>query len=560
MATAGHGNSARAADPVDAAEVKAEEGKATKKSVQLPQRPPLPPGPRTPYDYYDADTPPLRPHPSNPPFGPSGSQTRAPRVPKPDPVPLFSPKSYSPWSHIHIDQHVKEVVEGATLYLDFFGAKTPRSTGLTVPKMAAPQLIFVDGTFAELAQEMADYVQVGDQVKTLLDKEQNDEALQIIVKASSVLNSVPEKDFTGAYNLLIHLVLQSKDPKKYLPVICGNLLKPITSSPAHGFTLAANALSTIFNLLEQSNPVRFHVMMQIIRFIRQHGQFDILKPRLKNLEGWFAEWDTDEDDQRKLYVEVSDVAAEAGDDEESYHYLIKALGTFDRDEQEEITSEEAQKLSVKAVRMAISAPTRFDFQDLRVLPTVQALGDSHPIYSQLLEIFAEQDLEDYNDFRDEHEGWIEKESLDHDKLQRKIRLLTFASLAAGTPNREIPYANIAKALQIPSEDVEMWAIDIVRAKLVEGRLSQQQKVFLVHRTTYRVFTQKQWRELGNRVDQYKTIVDRLIVVLRKSQADVENQREREQQEIERKLASASIGGGPGGDRRRQPKPRTDEDD
>jgi translation initiation factor 3 subunit M len=210
--------------------------------------------------------------------------------------------------------------------------------------------------------------------------------------------------------------------------------------------------------------------------------------------------------------------------------------------------------------MAISSPTRFDFQDLRALPTVQALSDSHPVYSQLLDIFTEQDLEDYNDFRDEHEGWIEKEKLDHEKLQRKMRLLTFASLAASTPNREIPYANIAKALQIPSEDVEMWTIDVVRAKLVEGRLSQQQKVFLVHRTTYRVFGEKQWRELGTRVDQYKAVVDRLITHLRKAQADVENQREREQQELERKLANASIGGGQGGDRRRQQKPRTDEDD
>jgi translation initiation factor 3 subunit M len=210
--------------------------------------------------------------------------------------------------------------------------------------------------------------------------------------------------------------------------------------------------------------------------------------------------------------------------------------------------------------MAISSPTRFDFQDLRALPTVQALSDSHPVYSQLLDIFTEQDLEDYNDFRDEHEGWIEKEKLDHEKLQRKMRLLTFASLAASTPNREIPYANIAKALQIPSEDVEMWTIDVVRAKLVEGRLSQQQKVFLVHRTTYRVFGEKQWRELGTRVDQYKAVVDRLITHLRKAQADVESQREREQQELERKLANASIGGGQGGDRRRQQKPRTDEDD
>ena len=54
----------------------------------------------------------------------------------------------------------------------------------------------------------------------------------------------------------------------------------------------------------------------------------------------------------------------------------------------------------------------------------------------------------YSDFREEHEGWIEKEKLDHEKLQRKMRLLTFASLAASTPNREIPYANIAKALQL----------------------------------------------------------------------------------------------------------------
>lgn len=142
-----------------------------------------------------------------------------------------------------------------------------------------------------------------------------------------------------------------------------------------------------------------------------------------------------------------------------------------------------------------------------------------------------------------------------------MRLLTFASLAASTPNREIPYSSIAKALQIPLEDVEMWTIDVVRAKLVEGRLSQQQKVFLVHRTTYRVFGEKQWRELATRVDQYKSIVDHLLTVVRKGQADVESQREREQQELERKLANAGIGGGHGGDRRRQQqKQRTDDDD
>jgi len=199
-----------------------------------------------------------------------------------------------------------------------------------------------------------------------------------------------------------------------------------------------------------------------------------------------------------------------------------------------------------------------------VLPSVQALSDSQPIYSQLLDIFTEQDLEDYNDFREEHEGWIEKEKLDHEKLQRKMRLLTFASLAASTPNREIPYSNIVKALQITPEEVELWTIDVIRAGLIEGRLSQSKKVFLLHRTTYRVFGEKQWRELGTRIDQYKVVVDRLTTVVRKSQADVDVQRERDQQEIERKLANVGMGGmanAGAGDRRRLPlKPRTEDDD
>ncbi|KAK3695152.1 hypothetical protein B0T22DRAFT_454505 [Podospora appendiculata] len=435
--------------------------------------------------------------------------------------------------------------------------------------MASPQLIFVDGTFAELAQEMADFLQISDQVKPLLEKDQREEALQAIVKASSAINAVPEKEFTAAYNLLIHLVLQAQEPKKYLPVICGNLLKPITSSPNHGFTLASGALSTIFNLLDPANPLRYNVFIMIVRFVRQNSQFELLKPRLKNLEAWLNEWDTDEEDQRKLYVEVSEAAAEAGDEEESYYFLLKAIGTFDREDQEEITSEEAQKLSLRALKLAVSSPTRFDFQDVRALPSVQALSDSHPVHSQLLDIFTEQDLDDYVDFRDEHEDFIENEKLDHEKLQRKMRLLTFASLAASTPNREIPYQNIARALQIPSEDVEMWTIDVIRSKLVEGRLSQQQKVFLVHRTTYRVFGEKQWRELGTRVDQFKSVVDRLVTVVRKAQSEVDSQREREQQELERKLASAninvgSIEPGRGGERRRLPllqqKQRTDDDD
>lgn len=306
MATnAGQGNSAIAGIE----EAKAA-GKATKKPK--PRTPKLPSGPLTPYHLRDAISPPAIP---KTPKDNGNNQSDRLR----DPWEFSEPSSFSPWYYATtLDPYIKELLKGATEILNFFPNRTqPSEIVRTVKsdKMAAPQLIFVDGTFAELAQEMADYLQVGDQVKPYLAKEQNEEALQIIVKASHALNSVPETTFTAASNLLIHLVLQSTDPKKYLPTVCGNLQKPITSSPAHGTTLAATALGAIFNLLKPANPLRYNVFLQIVRFTRQHGQFDVLKTHLKNLEGWFATWETDEEDQRRLYSEVSDAAAEAGDDE-----------------------------------------------------------------------------------------------------------------------------------------------------------------------------------------------------------------------------------------------------
>jgi translation initiation factor 3 subunit M len=209
--------------------------------------------------------------------------------------------------------------------------------------------------------------------------------------------------------------------------------------------------------------------------------------------------------------------------------------------------------------MAIASNTHYLFQDLRAIASVQALSDSQPVYSQLLDIFAEQDLEDYNDFNDEHKGWVEEQKLDADKLYRKMRLLTFASLAATTPSREVEYAKITKALQIPQEEIETWAIDVIRAGLVEGKLSQQRQMFLVHKVTYRVFGQKQYQELATRVDHWRSTLQNVLVVLQQEQANAKAAKVRETQELERKLANVNTGG-PDGRRRLPLRERTENDD
>ena len=337
---------------------------------------------------------------------------------------------------------------------------------------------------------------------------------------------------------------QSPNLEKFLAKICHNLSTPITSSPSNGPGLALSVLTTIFNILPPDNDTRYHVFLAILRVVRGSSSFENLRPQLKNIDNWVTQWETDEEDQRELYLSIASTAEEAGENEQSYLYLLRSLRTISSDE---VSSDEARSISIRALKSALSQPTHFDFQDLTTLDTIQALSKSDPIFFELLEIFNAELLEDYDDFKDEHEGWVEKQGLDNSILYRKMRLLTLASLAASTQSRSLPYQQIAKALQVPSEDVEMWVIDVIRAGLVEGKLSQLNQTFLIHRSTYRVFGEKQWVEVQGRLDTWRSSLEGVLGVIRQEREKIVREKERELRELEGRTNGA--GGGMGAARR-----------
>jgi translation initiation factor 3 subunit M len=323
------------------------------------------------------------------------------------------------------------------------------------------------------------------------------------------------------------------------------LSKPIPSSPANGAGLALAILSTVFNTVSPSSDNRFHIFMAILQVIKSSLNFETLRPQLKKLDSWMEEWDIDEEQERKIYLELAEVASKSGDSEASYDYLIRALRTISSDES---SSSEAQKLALRALNAALLHPTHFDFQDLTSLDSIQALRKSDPTHFELLEIFTSEMLEDFNDFKDEHDGWIDEQDLDKDVLNRKMRLLTLTTLAAqSSTTRSLPYAHIAKALQIPSEEVELWVIDVIRAGLVEGKLSQLNQQFLIHRSTYRVFGDNQWKEVASRLSMWRTSLLGVLQVVRQEKEAFMQQRDQETRDLE----SRTNGGGYRG--RQQPK-------
>lgn len=402
--------------------------------------------------------------------------------------------------------------------------------------MPGVKLSLVEGSFEELSQELAEYLDklnastsTSSDIEPLIkDKEADsidkDAVLKKLVTASSALNAAPERELQAAYNLLIHLVSQAPNPEMYMPKICANLTSPITSSPQNGSGIALGILSTLFNTVPPDDETRFHVLLAIITLVRNSGNFETLKAQLKTLDSWVTEWELDADDQRKLFLAISETAADAGEDEDSYIYLLKALRTI----QDSAADEEARTLSLRALKSALLSPTHFDFQDLTALDSIQALRKSDPTVFELLELFASEQLDDFQDFKEGNSSFLAEQNLDEEVLDRKMRLLTLASLAAqASQTRTLPYAQIAKALQIPSEDVEMWVIDVIRAGLVEGKLSQQTQTFLIHRSTYRVFGDNQWREVASRLETWRSSLVNVLGVIRAQKEEYIREKEAE---------------------------------
>ena len=330
--------------------------------------------------------------------------------------------------------------------------------------------------------------------------------------------------------------------------ICQYLSQPITSSQFNGIGLALSVLTTIFNILDPENESRYHVFLAILRVVRASSSFEVLRPQLKLLDGWLEEWETEEEDQLKLFLEIAQVAEDAGEREQGYRYLLRALRTITS---QQASSPETKGIALRTLKMALLDPTHYDFQDLTTLDSIQALRRSEPIWAELLEIFSSSQLDEYKDFLEEHDGFLASAGLDGEVLFRKIKRLTLASLAASSSSRSLPYSAIARALQIPEEEVEMWVIDVIRAGLVEGKLSQLNQTFLIHRSTYRVFGEKQWTEVAGRLETWRNSLEGVLEVIRSEREKMIKQKEAELREIENKVNGFTGTERSGGERRPQ---------
>jgi len=283
-----------------------------------------------------------------------------------------------------------------------------------------------------------------------------------------------------------------------------SLLKVLSSS-SDRLPIRYRILSNLFNAIPRTSPLRLLVYQTLLATATAHNDVEVLQLTKESVEKWISEWDISADEKAAFLKSIVDAYAKTDQLTTSYEYSLLYVRSLPP------SSQAGQAAAVEAITVALRLPSFFDFDPLFRLDTVLALKD-HELFS-LVMIFLNNGLPEYQAWEKSHPGVLEKYKIIPDQLERKIKLLTLSSLAFKYIGQNLPYSEIAEALKIDISEVERWAIDVIRAGLIWGKLSQTTQSLQVIRSTSRTFEREQWQALEKRLVAWKSGLENVLTVV-----------------------------------------------
>ncbi|KAG0044602.1 hypothetical protein BGZ83_010176 [Gryganskiella cystojenkinii] len=371
--------------------------------------------------------------------------------------------------------------------------------------------LFIDAPVQNQVAELATYISTlrGDEelalvkeVTPLAEANNITEAAKVLVRESKALLEAPEKEFEGAHNLLVAIVLVESDKANV-----DQILKSLISEPAQKTNIKFKVLSNIFNTLPANSPLRLDVFSAIVDLAVAGDDMDLVLPQLQYVPNWISEWGVSTEAERALLLTLSDRLKESGNEYQSLEFLLKALTIYNGSS--DLSSQKAN--ATRAIVESIALPNVLNFENLLKIEAIQNLK-SEKVY-ELLSVFMSGNVQDYRGLIAKNGGLAKELGLEEEETLRKIRLLSLASLGSENLSRELSYQEIAKALEVEESEVELWVIDVIRAGLVEAKLNQVSKVVVINRSIYRTFGSAQWQQLSQRLNGWKQSLADILQVI-----------------------------------------------
>lgn len=252
-----------------------------------------------------------------------------------------------------------------------------------------------------------------------------------------------------------------------------------------------------------------------------NDEINLLSPALVSLPQWLAQWQISE--ARKASA-LESVAAklESSDPAKAYEFRKAHLQYLSSNSAAAAGGTDVKASVERTLSLALSLSKVFEFDWFLKLSVVDALSSGAPALVELIKILAQGSLADYKKWSSSNGSELSRLNVDAAQVERKVRLLEMAVLcskavegvkAGSSQGAEVAYSSIAQAIQVPEAEVESWVIDVIRAGLVSGKLSQVTQTFRVYRSTHRTFGTEQWKVLESRLQEWDTTLETIIGTL-----------------------------------------------
>jgi len=324
-----------------------------------------------------------------------------------------------------------------------------------------------------------------------------------------IFSKVSEKDLECIFTIICDLVKKPESLDESLEM-AQLISTKITQQPNEKPALRLKIMFNLYNLLE--NPYsRFFVYMKALDLaLAANGKVtEHIIPSFKKMDNLLGEWNIGIQDQRKLFLTVSNILKESkSSGKEAFKFLTKYLATFSGEDA--YTIGEAKEEAVRSIIEFVKASDMFQC-DLLDMPAVAQLekDSKYALVYQLLKIFLTQRLDAYLDFQAANSTLLKSYGLVHEDCIAKMRLMSLVDLAS-VETGQISYALIKDTLRINDNEVEMWVVKAITAKLIDCKMDQMNQIVIVSRCTERVFGQRQWQSLRTKLATWKGNISNVI--------------------------------------------------
>ncbi|WZZ63386.1 hypothetical protein YC2023_063493 [Brassica napus] len=344
----------------------------------------------------------------------------------------------------------------------------------------------------------------------------------MVTSAELVSSKMSEKDLECTYTIICSLVKNANSPEDVLEMVKA-ISSKVVQQPNDKASLRLKILFNLYNLLDHPYA-RFQVYMKSLTLAVEGKVTEYVVPSFKKIDNFLKEWNVDTNDQRELFLAIANVLRENKSlVNESLKFLTKYLATFSNDDAQVLG--EAKEEAVRAVIEFVKASSIFqcDLLDLPAVAQLEKDAKYAPVY-QLLKIFLTQRLNAYSEFKAANSECLQSYGLVDEDCVTKMRLLSLVDLASDESGK-IPYTSIKDTLQVKEEEVELWIVKAITAKLIDCKMDQMNQVVIVRqvlsietfllidmytRCSEREFGSKQWQSLRTKLATWRDNIGNVI--------------------------------------------------